>query len=156
MAYDSAADTLKHIQRVAALLGDCATELIRRGQVHDASKLLPPEKDGFDEATPKLKTLVYGSEEYRQSLADLKPALDHHYAANSHHPEHYPDGVAGMDLFDLVEMVMDWKAASERQAGAVLKLDVSFDRFAVEPQLRAIIQNTADRLGWATAAKEGT
>jgi hypothetical protein len=146
--YDSAADTLRHIHRVNHLLGDFACELIRRGQVHDESKLLSPEKDAFDRETPKLKTLTYGSDEYKASLAALGPALAHHYEHNSHHPEYYPDGVADMDLFDLVEMVLDWKAASERQAGAKINLEVSFERFKIDPQLASIIRNTAHRLGW--------
>lgn len=147
--YDSTADTLKHIRRVQELLGEFAIELIRRGAVHDASKLEPEEKEAFDRETPKLKTLVYGSDEYKASLAALGPALQHHYANNTHHPEHYIGlGVDGMDLFDLVEMVIDWKAASERQAGNTINLDASFDRFMVSPQLASVIRNTAARLGW--------
>lgn len=154
MSYDSTADTLKHIRRVQQLLGEFATELIRRGTVHDNSKLEPDEKEAFDRETPKLKTLTYGSEEYKASLAALGPALAHHYANNTHHPEHYIGlGVAGMDLFDLVEMTLDWKAASERQAGAAINLDTSFTRFNVDPQLASIIRNTAARLGWIPDAR---
>lgn len=144
MSYDSTADTLRHIRRVQALLGASARELIARGEVHDDSKLGPKEKPFFDVATPKLKTLTYGSDEYKASLADLGQGLMHHYAVNSHHPEHYPDGVSGMDLFDVLEMLLDWKAASERTAGGNIakSLDVSFDRFKIEPQLAAIIRNT--------------
>ena len=32
--------------------------------------------------------LTYGSDEYKACLTEMKPALDHHYAANRHHPEH--------------------------------------------------------------------
>ena len=44
------------------------------------------EKELFDKWTPILKTLEYGSEEYKDSLKNLKVALDHHYENNSHHP----------------------------------------------------------------------
>lgn len=88
IGYNSEADTLKHISRVNQLLGEAATELIRRGSVHDASKLSGDEKAGFDEMTPKLAGATYGSEEYKNFLVDLKVSLDHHYANNSHHPEH--------------------------------------------------------------------
>lgn len=148
MEYDSSADTLQHIRRVGSLLSESASELLRRGQVHDESKLGPEEKPHFDRETPLLKELTFGSDEYKASLARLGEALAHHYAHNSHHPEHYSDGVAGMDLFDLVEMVMDWKAASERNKGGTLNLDAAFDRFRVEPQLRSIIRNTAIRQCW--------
>lgn len=146
--YDSAADTLRHIRRVQQLLGESAAELIRRGTVHDDSKLGPEEKPHFDRETPLLKGLTFNSPEYKESLGRLRDALQHHYANNSHHPEHYDNGVAGMDLFDLVEMVMDWKAASERGAGATINLEGAFERFKVEPQLASIIRNTAVRLGW--------
>lgn len=146
--YDSAADTLKHIRRVQDLLGEAAVELIRRAAVHDDSKLGEVEKPHFDRETPLLKSLVYGSDEYKESLKRLGAALEHHYANNSHHPEYYPDGVAGMDLFDLLEMFLDWKAASERQAGSELNLSISFERFKFEPQLQSIFRNTAAELGW--------
>jgi len=42
--YDSSADTLRHIKRINQLLGDSAMELIKRGQVHDSSKLEAPGK----------------------------------------------------------------------------------------------------------------
>ncbi len=76
--------------------------------------------------------------------------LAHHYANNSHHPEHYPDGVAGMDLFDLVEMFFDWKAASERGQEPAMNLTVACERYKIDPMLAAILRNTADRLGYKT------
>jgi hypothetical protein len=148
--YDSAADTLRHIMRVRDLLGEFAVELIRRGAVHDQSKLGPDEKPLFDEMTPKLAALTYGTEEYKASLAALGPALQHHYAANSHHPEHYETGVDGMTLHDLVEMFCDWKAATERTANGSFfqSLPHNQKRFALTDQLVSIFLNTARELGW--------
>lgn len=87
--YDSTDDTLKHIGLVQELLHRVSFELGTRASIHDASKLKSPEKHVFDEMTPKLAESTYGSDEYKGYLAQMKPALDHHYAANSHHPEHY-------------------------------------------------------------------
>ena len=150
MNYDSTKDTQAHIDRVAELLNQAADELRRRGSVHDQSKLADPEKALFDEYTPKLKDCTYGSDEYKAFLAGLKPALDNHYAKNSHHPEHYPEGVAGMDLFDLVEMFFDWKAATERMASGNIhkSIEINKDRFKMDPQVAAIFSNTAKRLGY--------
>lgn len=104
VAYDSAADTLLHIRRVNELLFQAVYVLLGRAIRHDATKLVPPEKEIFDEWTPKLKDMTYGSDEYKDALDQMRPALLHHYAANSHHPEHYgEDGVDGMDLFDVLE-----------------------------------------------------
>ena len=35
----------------------------------------------------------------------------------------------GMDLFDIVEMFFDWKAASERGEEPAMNLSVAFERF---------------------------
>ena len=114
MKYDSEVGTLQHMKRVAELLTEAAKELIDRANNHDLSKLSDAEKLYFDEYTPKLATSSYGSEEYKQFLVDLKPALDNHYSENSHHPEHYEKGIEGMNLFDILEMFFDWKASGER------------------------------------------
>lgn len=150
MSYDSKADTLLHIKRVAELLTQASIELINRANVHDNSKLESPEKEMFDELTPKLKDCTYGSEEYKGYLKELKVALDNHYSKNSHHPEHYENGINGFDLFDLIEMFFDWKAATERHAdGNIFKsLDINQERFNISDQLKQIMQNTAIRLGY--------
>jgi hypothetical protein len=151
LKYDSKVDTLLHIKRVAELLTNAAAELIRRADVHDNSKLESPEKELFDEFTPKLKGCTYGSEEYKEFLKGLKVALDHHYAFNSHHPEYYgPQGIDGMNLFDLIEMFFDWKAAGERHAdGNIYKsIEINRDRFGMSSQLSEIFANTALKLGY--------
>lgn len=148
--YDSEVDTLKHIKRVNELLVNTSIELLKRAQVHDNSKLGRNEKPLFDIYTPKLKGCTYGSDEYKQYLKDLKVALDHHYKENSHHPEHYENGVNGMDLFDLIEMFFDWKAATERHAdGNIMKsIEINKGRFELSEQLCDILRNTAVRLGY--------
>lgn len=129
------------------LLSLASKELLQRATVHDNSKLQSPEKELFDEFTPKLKNCTYGSDEYKEFLKGLKTALDHHYANNSHHPEHYPNGINGFDLFDLVEMFFDWKAASERHAdGDIFKsIEINKERFGLSEQLAEILKNTATR-----------
>lgn len=148
MIYDSKADTLIHIKRVSQLLTEASIELIRRANVHDNSKLESPEKELFDEFTPKLKNCTYGSDEYQGYLKGLKVALDHHYQNNSHHPEHYENGVNGFDLFDLIEMFFDWKAAGERHAdGDIYKsIEINKERFNLSEQVVDILKNTAKNL----------
>lgn len=149
MSYDSTADTKAHIDEVRKRLLAVADALLNRGEDHDASKLGPNEKSLFDEMTPKLKTLSYGSDEYKASLAALGPALAHHYANNSHHPEHYPNGIAGFDLLDLIEMYCDWQAAALRTASGdfAKSLSINEARFKLDPQLASILRNTFERYG---------
>lgn len=153
MDYDSKEDTQAHIKRVQELMAICGNIIFDRAMVHDASKLESPEKEIFDEYTPKLKDSVYGSDEYKSFLAGMGGALQHHYQNNSHHPEHYENGIDGMSLFDLIEMVCDWKAAGERHAtGSIYKsLEHNKSRFGVSEQLQSILQNTVkefEKRGW--------
>lgn len=144
--YDSGADTLDHIQQVRAFLSKARWDLDRRALVHDQSKLEDPEKAVFDEYTPKLKGTTYGSEEYKGYLEGMRGGLDHHYAANRHHPEHFgTEGVDGMNLLDLVEMFCDWLAAMKRHADGDIRASIekNRERFRLSPQLTSILHNTA-------------
>lgn len=146
MTYDSTPDTLEHIGNVQRLLASVAANIDHRADVHDASKLESPEKEMFDEYTPILRGLTYGSPEYEATRLKMGPALDHHYANNSHHPEHYEylecntcfaqypkdyferctkcqsgsftlrPNISGMSLLDVIEMLCDWYAAGKRHA----------------------------------------
>lgn len=156
--YDSRIDTAKHIIRVRELLSVVMENLGARGLTHDQSKLRSPEKEIFDEFTPKLKGSTYGSSEYNEFLQAMSKGLEHHYAHNSHHPEHYgfrkceacgevykPDfaeacekcgcvklplsgRVAGMSLLDVAEMFCDWKAATERHADGSLEKSIKLNK----------------------------
>jgi hypothetical protein len=119
-----------------------------RAVSHDDSKMESPELALFDEYTPKLAGCTYGSEEYQKFLVELKPALDHHYAVNRHHPEHFEEGVAGMNLVDVVEMFCDWFAASKRHDDGDIYKSINFnkDRFHLPVELVSIFHNTADIL----------
>lgn len=149
MAYDSRPDTEKHVAEVRKRLGWVIDELAIRARDHDLSKFESPEKEIFDEMTPKLAATTYGSDEYKGYLAEMKAALDHHYAVNSHHPEHHPDGIRGMSLYDLVEMLCDWKAATLRHNdGDILKsIEHNQKRFGYSDELKQIFLNSIAVIG---------
>ena len=131
-------------------MNDIILNILKRSIVHDNSKLLPPEKQMFDIAVGKLKDAEYGTEEYQKCLDELGPALQHHYEHNSHHPEHYHNGVKDMTLLDILEMVADWKAAGERTKDGSLEksLEVNKERFGISDELFKIIESTAKELNW--------
>ena len=143
--YDSTAETLRHIHRVRDHLNAMIAILLERGRVHDASKFSETEKPILDSIYPRLRGLSYGSPEYLELVREARPGLRHHYAHNTHHPEHYQNGIAGMDLFDLVEMFCDWKAAAERNPADGVKLDHNARIYAIAPQLADILANTLAR-----------
>jgi hypothetical protein len=121
-------------------------ELVSRKVLHDKTKLENPEISYYTEWTPKLRASTYNSDEYKDFLKQLKPALDHHYKHNRHHPEHYDKGIEGMNLVDIVEMLCDWKAATLRHADGSLQrsIEVNRERFNISPQLESIFKNTID------------
>jgi len=138
------AQTLEHIQNVRNLINIAVRELLYRAEIHDVSKLGDLERKTFVEFTPKLKNSTYGSDEYHGFLREMKPALDNHYACNRHHPEHFTDGVDGMNLIDLLEMILDWRAATMRHANGDLhrSIEINTERFKLSPQLVQILKNT--------------
>jgi hypothetical protein len=148
--YDSTADTLKHSLRVGELMAAPITELVERSTQHDRSKTEEPELSVFNRYTPKLHDSTYGSEEYKGFLAGMGEGLAHHYACNRHHPEHFAEGLDNMTLVDLLEMLADWKAATERHADGDLakSLQIQQERFGISDQLLRILANTAGWYGW--------
>lgn len=153
--YDSTADTREHIAKVQARIQECTNNLTVRASRHDMSKLVEPEKSAYDNLM-RFKSshdMVYGSEDYAEGLKILGPALDHHYKNNSHHPQYFENGVNGMSLLDILEMLCDWKAAGERYKDGNIadSLAHNRERFGLSDQLFAILENTVRELGWSSA-----
>jgi len=144
MKYDSTKDTKEHIKKVQAYLKKVIDNLIVRSIYHDKSKLSTPEKEIFDEYTPKLKDSTYGSDEYKEFLKGMDEALEHHYKNNKHHPEHFRNGIKDMTLIDLIEMLVDWKAASERHTNGDIcrSIELNQERFGYSDELKIILFNT--------------
>jgi hypothetical protein len=80
----------------------------------------------------------------------MRPALEHHYAKNRHHPDHFKNGVDEMNLLDVLEMLLDWKASSERHDDGNIRrsIEINADRFKLSPQLVKLLENTVDFLDW--------
>jgi len=139
---------MRHVAEVAQRLHFIAAHLEEAGIRHDGSKLREPEKSCFDEYTPLLETTTYGSDEYKKYLREMDWALQHHYANNRHHPEHFGNGIRGMNLVDLVEMFCDWLAAADRHLDGNIRksIDLNQKRFGYGDDLKSILHNTVDDL----------
>jgi hypothetical protein len=154
---DCIRDTKEHISQVREFMMVVSNRLIERALVHDKSKLESPEVEIFTEYTPKLKYSTYGSDEYKGFLKGMGEALEHHYAHNSHHPEHFKKYVCNgcfkeyrempnhcdvcmysqfqvesditqMNLLDIVEMFCDWKAATMRHVDGDIMKSIEFNK----------------------------
>lgn len=141
---DSRPATQDHIDEVRGLLMRVTRDLFERADRHDASKLTSPEVEIFDEFTPKLAGSTYGSDEYKGFLAAMKVGLDHHYAANDHHPEHFAGGIGDMNLVQVVEMLCDWLAACKRHKDGSIRrsIEQNQQRFGYSDELKRILLNT--------------
>lgn len=160
--------TLVHIREVQRQMQNVVGVLSERAIFHDASKLQLPEVNGFNPLGENLRGVTYGSDEYRRVIDSvLGPALHHHYCTNSHHPEYYAsyttdetgkriynkDGITKMSLLDLIEMLVDWKAASKRHAdGSMFRsFQINRERFGIPTDLFLSLVNTAFELKWLDA-----
>lgn len=159
--YDSKIDTLNHKDKVKKYMHMIGWEMIERGFDHDNSKLESPEKEIFDEYSPKLSNTTYGSDEYKKYLKEMEVALNHHYENNDHHPEYfalryknrstgkpYFKGLSGMNLLQLTEMITDWYASSQRhEDGDIFKsIEINQERFGYSDEIKLILINTINYL----------
>jgi len=149
--------TLEHKKKVGDNMAWFSNDLFKRAVVHDNSKFGPEEAPYFEENIPKLAGLEYGSNEYKKTLGEIRPALDHHYANNSHHPEYHNHGIDDMTLMDVVEMFCDWKAAVERHTtGDIHKsIEINRKRFKMSDQLAQIFINTVNEMNSKVVPQEG-
>jgi hypothetical protein len=137
--------TQAHRSEVNNILCCVSNQLRVRGREHDKSKLTDKELPYFAQAQ-ELKELRYGGKKYFASLERLKPALDHHYKNNRHHPEYHENGIPDMNLVDVMEMLSDWLAASMRHGDdhSIFKsINYNRQRFKIKKDLAQIMWNTA-------------
>ncbi len=148
--FDYLCDTMLHIGEVQENLEVFCGELRRRGLSHDRTKLQELEFDAFVSTCDRFKKVNYGTPEYQALVDEIKPAVDHHYQSNRHHTAYHENGINGMSLIDVLEMVADWRAAARRSPDKTLKdsLDYAFKKYQIEPQMQQIILNTLNELGW--------
>jgi len=136
----------KHIVRVQTIMLKFMRAIYNTSQRHDASKLdEATELPFFEKYAPLLKTCDYGSEQYKKYLKELEPAIELHYRRNRHHPEHFENGISGMNLIDLVEMFSDWLAATEQHKnGDIFKsIEINQKRFGYSDEIKSVLTNTA-------------
>ena len=122
-------------------------ELSDRKLNHDKSKLEEPEKHDFDIWTPRINEATLGTPMYEYFLKELHKALDHHYRYNRHHPEHFGNGINGMTIMDLTEMLCDWCATSDRHKNSNIydSIDILQKRFRYSTPMKKVLSNTVEK-----------
>ena len=133
-----------HIRRVQKRLNDFIFELYKRLYTHDSSKLKEPEYSlwlKMDEE-PRYK---YGTQEYKDKMKRHEYVFKLHYKHNRHHPEHFEfDSVSGMDLIDLIEMLIDWISYKDEISveDAIQLVETQSNRYNLSEDLKCILKNT--------------
>jgi hypothetical protein len=127
------------------IMGFCL-RLLWRGLRHDLSKISKAERSSFIAlaSSNALRKVAYKSEEYKATIEKHRPIIDIHYKNNPHHPDHYGNGILDMNLFDIIEMVCDWRAAGRRTKGGNLKesFKVNRNRYDIPQDMFNVIRRT--------------
>lgn len=137
-----------HIRGVQTWMRHVIMLWTNRMVFHDQSKYSSPELPLIHQKA-RLDSIPLNTPDYYDALSQIKSAVQAHYECNTHHPEHYANGVLDMGLLDLMEMICDWRVAAEMNG---TDLAVSFDkcveRFDIPQELRTVLLNTYKELGW--------
>ncbi len=142
-------DTAAHRAKVMVLMLKLTNILISTSYKHDLSKDEEPEVSEYPKHISALKSVEYQSPEYRAiTNGPMHDIIQVHYSKNRHHPQHFPNGVAGMNLIDVMEMLCDWVAASSRNPNGSPEnsLMLNVERFNITPELESILRNTLELL----------
>lgn len=149
MNYDSTKDTMSHIYNIQWVWANLVRpQLDERFDKHDQSKLENPEKACYDKYIPMLQETKYGTPEYYEIKDKMaKEGLQHHYAVNNHHPEHFKNGIEDMNLIDFIEHILDCYAASlNSDTGFDAGMQKNMERFHYPRELMEIIHNTSSEV----------
>ena len=134
---------LKHRQTVRERLLFLADELYKRAYHHDDSKLQLPEIKWLIEMD-KEPRYEYGTPEYFEKMKRWDKFFKHHYENNRHHPDHFANGIEGMNLADLCEYIVDIISYYEELHvnNALDTVNKQKERFGFDEQLTQILKNT--------------
>ena len=93
-----------------------------------------------------LDSSEFGTPSYDEQLKKVYNSLSNHYNNNSHHPQYYENGVDDMSIFDLLEMLNDWYAASENGIGIDKSIEFNSKRFNIDNSIVRLLRNTVKEI----------
>lgn len=135
---------LSHQVLVRTYLLRLAHQLEERALLHDLSKFSLDEFEGMVSLNSIARGQRLDSPGYKDTLRS--EAIKLHWSRNSHHPEYHKDGIKDMSLLDLIEMVIDWRAASEtyKRTSFGESLQIQKERFKMTEEQYRLIQLIAE------------
>ena len=133
----------EHIKGVGNRLILLGSELMGRATSHDASRFTVEEMNLSLSAIKDGDGLKFNSKEYYEWKDAYRKLNRMHEISNRHHPEHFDDGINGMDLIDLLEMLCDW---CDKADDIDASIEINVKRFGISPQLFQILKNTVNNV----------
>jgi hypothetical protein len=131
--------------RVRKYLEKFSLSLVLRGEDHDSSKFSDEE---FPAHVAAMETFDDYKYDPNQAAKPPCAAAVHHHKCNRHHPEHFADGIEGMNLIDILEMLADWKSATlnnpNNLGDIISSIEIATKKYNLSPQLVKILANTVD------------
>lgn len=126
--------------------------VLKRALVHDMTKYSKEEAPLYEELFFELLVVKYGSEAYNALQLKLRPAKEHHFRHNdnTHHPEHWENGIDDMPPLDQIEMLCDWAAAvkGHKDGSFISSFTLNLDkRYPVPRKIRDALEISARELG---------
>ena len=147
------ADVAVHRLKVNEFCAAAGMEIISRGAKHDESKLTQQEREFYIEPVWDLNhsPQPFGSPEYKAQTAKMGVGWKNHYTHNDHHLEFFIDKGGSpwehVNMFQLIEMLCDWKAAALRKGNDPLEaIEQLKKKFRIDPQMEALLRNTFKRI----------
>lgn len=139
---------INHKEKVKKLISNMSTLLWKRGDSHDDSKLEEPEFSGYAENFISEEKRDPESEEYQECREKLEETITIHHRKNRHHPEFFGNGIKGMTLIDICELLCDWVATTRIQDKGNLRITIERNRekYKFSKELEQILLNTLELL----------
>lgn len=140
---DSLIKTRRHRNIVSNLMNLLIMELHKKAETHDQSKLESPEAEIFAFYPDYIEESNYMSEEYQSLIKHYNEAITHHFQNNSHHPEHFKNGVKDMNIIEIIEMLCNWKANLKDCESLDTKIKKYKKLYGLSNDLTNILLNTS-------------
>lgn len=134
----------EHKLKVCYLMNWIGALISGRAMTHDNSKTTDEEYKYYKMVNNVNRNDFKTYEAYMDYIKPtLNKGLKHHYENNRHHPEHFDNGVDDMNIVDIIEMMVDWKASIEQNGKNLYEeVEYNFKKYNISEQLQKIILNT--------------
>lgn len=137
-----------HRYYVNFFLSKIVQEIFLRAHLHDVSKYSDNEFPGFKGAIYYVRG-PWGRENIPNIVKEkLRSSIEEHHKVNDHHPEFHPAGMEDMDLIQLLEMAVDWRAAMIRHGNHDIdeNIQIGKERFGYPDFFAKILANTLKKI----------